>query len=62
MTKTCGADHLKVASRHSNLVQYFGLDVIAFFLLVLYSMWKLPQIWWHRLVERRRLQEKIKAD
>ena len=31
VTKTRGADHLKVASRHLNLIQYFCLDVIAFF-------------------------------
>ena len=62
VTKTRGADHLKVASRHLNLIQYFCLDVIAFFILVFYSMWKLPQIWWRRFMERRRLQEKIKTD
>ena len=62
VTKTRGADHLKVASRHLNLIQYFCLDVIAFFAFVFYCVWKLPQVWWRMFKERRRLQKKIKSD
>jgi hypothetical protein len=34
VSKTKGAEHLKVASRKLNFVQYLCLDVVAFFFLV----------------------------
>ncbi|XP_042877104.1 UDP-glucuronosyltransferase 2A3-like [Penaeus japonicus] len=37
---TKGADHLKTAARHLNFVQFFGLDILAFVLLVSYVFWR----------------------
>ncbi|XP_068242837.1 UDP-glucosyltransferase 2-like [Palaemon carinicauda] len=33
---TKGAEHLKFASRHLNIVQFFGLDVFSFFIFIFY--------------------------
>ncbi|XP_064102909.1 UDP-glucuronosyltransferase 2A3-like [Macrobrachium nipponense] len=33
---TKGAEHLKFAARHLNIVQFFGLDIFAFFVFVFY--------------------------
>jgi glucuronosyltransferase len=40
VSKTKGAEHLKIASRNLNFVQYMGLDLLAFSLLALYACWK----------------------
>ncbi len=41
--RTGGAEHLKLASRHLSLVQYFSLDCAAFLLLCLWSGLKLAR-------------------
>lgn len=37
---TKGADHLKTAARHLNFVQFFGIDILAFIILVHYVFWR----------------------
>ena len=46
MTETKGADDLKMASRHLNLIQYFCLDVVLFIYFILYLIWKLAKMMW----------------
>ena len=44
LSETKCANHLKLSSRHLNLVQYFSLDFFTILVLILISLWKLMKL------------------
>ena len=42
--RTRGAQHLKLASRHLSLLQYFSLDCVAFLAAVLWAAWRMARL------------------
>eukprot|EP00095_Tigriopus_kingsejongensis_P007274 maker-scaffold144_size312663-snap-gene-2.33 protein:Tk07274 transcript:maker-scaffold144_size312663-snap-gene-2.33-mRNA-1 annotation:"udp-glucuronosyltransferase 2b31-like isoform 1" len=53
LSKTQGAEHLKLSSRHLNLIQYFSFDVVLFWLLLIWIGWKLTAFICSRILWRR---------
>lgn len=50
VSKTKGAEHLKLSSRHLNLIQYFCLDIILLWLILVVALWKCFVHLWRRFV------------